>query len=192
MSSALTESDKLVQRFNDLNAAVVSGLPEMARAYEVLYRHIPMLREMQALLSQRPAGKGSPLFTMLEKDGKKTKRVAIPVGNQAQLPTWTQWLTAYARAIDYSVRHIRRLVLDEGPKKIIKECGWSKLDHDRLIAAATAGYDLVNAIEAGADTAAICEEIKGIMKGIPDDLIENEWTPCIKPIQKKRPQRITL
>jgi len=53
-SSSFVPSDKLVVRYNDLNRTIVHGLPEMARAYDVLHRHLPLLREMQAILSQRP------------------------------------------------------------------------------------------------------------------------------------------
>ena len=41
------------QWFNELNAMIVHGFPEMARATR-RSRHLPLLREMQGLLSQRP------------------------------------------------------------------------------------------------------------------------------------------
>src|ERR1035437_5138929 len=106
---------------------------------------------MQAILSQRPkhAVEGRN-FTMLQRVAGKTIRMATQAGSRDQLPTWTQWIGAYATAISYSVRQIRRLVLGEARMKTLKECAWSRSDHNRLIAAATAGFDLVNAIEAGA------------------------------------------
>lgn len=191
-SSGIVPSDKLVARFNELNRMIVSGLPEMARAYDVLHRHLPLLREMQALLSQRPkhacGGRG---FTMLQREAGKRVRMATQAGSRDQLPTWTQWITAYAAAIDYSVRQIRRLVLGEARMKTEKECGWSTSDHNRLIAAATAGFDLVNAIEAGADTVALCREIRNIMRSIPEDVIDHEYEPMRRVVRKRPARRVT-
>jgi hypothetical protein len=190
-SSDLAPCDKLVERFNVLNAMIVHGLPEMARAYATLHAHLPLLREMQALLSQRPKhAAGGSDFTMLHRTARKTVRVAMPVGSREQLPTWTQWINAYARAIDYSVRQIRRLVLGEARAKTAKECGWSVGDHNRLVAAATAGFDLVNAIEAGADTVALCREIKGIMRDV-GDLVDQEYEPERVPKRKRPARRVT-
>ncbi|MGA2302249.1 MAG: hypothetical protein ABSG77_16330 [Candidatus Acidiferrum sp.] len=190
-SSGLAVSDKLVTRFNELNAAIVHGLPEMARSYETLHRHLPLLREMQGLLSQRPKHAVGAGFTMLDRTARKTVRIAMPIGNSDQLPTWTQWITAYAAAIDYSVRQIRRLVLGEARMRTTKECGWSYSDHNRLIAAATAGYDLVNAIEAGVDTTRLCQEIKQIMRSIPEDVIDREYEPMRVPRRKRPARRVT-
>jgi hypothetical protein len=53
-STAIVPQDKVVQRFNRLNSQIVHGLPEVARAYDALARHVPLLRQMQAILSQRP------------------------------------------------------------------------------------------------------------------------------------------
>jgi hypothetical protein len=191
-SSDIAASDKLVVRYNQLNSTIVHGLPEIARAYDTLHRHLPLLREMQALLSQRPKGfQGDSKFTMLHRVAGKTVRIAAPAASRDQMPTWTAWITAYAAAIDFSVRHIRRLVLGETHTKIAKECPWSRGDHNRLIAAATMGYDLVNAIEAGADTIALCREIKNIMARIPEDVIGNEYEPIRVPVRKRGARRVT-
>jgi hypothetical protein len=167
--SELVPGDAMVTRFNELNQAIVHGLPELARAYDALARHVPLLRQMQALLSQRP--KQAPIvpFSMLQQVMGKTVRVATPVGSRYELPTWSHWVSEYARAIDYSVRHIRRLVMNEPPHgKMVKECGWSVSDHNHLIRAATLAFDLVSAIEAGADTAALVQEVKEIMDNAPE------------------------
>ena len=66
-----------------------------------------------------------------------------------------------------------------------------QVDHNRLIAAATAGYDLVNAIEAGADTVALCREIKTIMRSIPEDVIDQEYEPKRVPARKRPARRVT-
>jgi hypothetical protein len=190
-SSGLAPNDKLVERFNALNATIVHGLPEMARAYATLHAHLPLLREMQAVLSQRPKhAAGGSDFTMLHKLADKTVRLATPIGSREELPRWSAWLGAYARAIDYSVRQIQRLVLGEARTKTAKECGWSVGDHNRLIAAATAGFDLVNAIEAGADTVALCREIKGIMRDV-GDLVDREYEPERVPERKRPARRVT-
>ena len=126
-SSGLAPRDQLVDAFNNLNHAIVSGLPEVARAYDTLHRHLPLLREMQALLSQRPKGvHGDRDFSMLHRVAGKTVRMAMTADSRDQLPSWTAWITAYATAIDYSLRHIKRMVLNEAPQKTTKECGWSK------------------------------------------------------------------
>lgn len=191
-SSDIAQSDKLVVRYNELNRTLVHGLPEMARAYDVLHRHLPLLREMQALLSQRPKHPpGGSDFTMLHRVAGKTVRMTIPIGNRNQLPTWTYWLRVYATAIDYSVRQIQRLVMNEPRVKTVKQCGWSESDHNRLIVAATAGFDLVNAIEAGADTTALCREIKNIMRTIPEDLVDRQYEPEKVPSRKRRARRVT-
>jgi hypothetical protein len=192
ISSGLVPRDEVVVRFNELNSLIVHGLPEVARSYDTLHRHLPLLREMQGVLSQRPKGAhGDGDFSMLHSMAGKTVRMATTAASRDQLPTWTKWITAYAMAIDYSVRHIKRRVLNEAPKKTTKECAWSKSDHNRLIAAATAGHDLVNAIEAGADTVALCREIKNIMRSIPEDVIDQEWEPTRRVVRKKPARRVT-
>jgi hypothetical protein len=75
--------------------------------------------------------------------------------------------------------------------KTTRECGWSYSDHNRLIAAATAGFDLVNAIEAGADTSALCQEIKNTMRTIPEDLVDDEYKPMRVPAKKRPARRVT-
>src|SRR5438132_3310987 len=95
----LSSDVDVVGQFNKLNALIVHGLPETARAYDTLQRHLPLLREMQALLSQRP---GNADFTMLYRLPRGTLRFAKPAEGPDELPTWTQWITAYANAIDYS------------------------------------------------------------------------------------------
>jgi hypothetical protein len=44
-STAIVPQDKVVQRFNRLNSQIVHGLPEVARAYDALARHVPLLRQ---------------------------------------------------------------------------------------------------------------------------------------------------
>jgi|CZKR01.1.fsa_nt_gi hypothetical protein len=190
-SSDIVLRDELLDHFNQLNRTIVSGLPEMARAYDVLHRHLPLLRKMQAILSQRPkhAVEGRN-FTMLQRVAGKTIRMATQAGSRDQLPTWTQWIGAYATAISYSVRQIRRLVLGEARMKTLKECAWSRSDHNRLIAAATAGFDLVNAIEAGADTVALCREIKNTMRAC-EDVIDKQYEPRRVPRRKRPARRVT-
>lgn len=190
-TSALAPSDPVVRRFNELSATISHELPAMARAYDTLHQHLPMLREMQALLSQRPKGACSTGFALLQKFAGKTVCAATPVGSRQELPTWTQWLQAYARALDYSVRQIRRLVMDEPRGKTVKQCGWPKVVHNNLIRAATAGYDLVVAIEAGADTIALCREIKSIMESVPEDILDHEYEPKRIPVPKRRARRVT-
>lgn len=190
-SAALAPTDPLVKRFNELSSTISLELPAMARAYDVLHRHLPMLREMQALLSQRPKHAYNVGFKILQQVGGKTVCAATPIGRREQLPTWTQWLREYASGLDYSVRHIRRLVMGESREKTTKECGWTRAMHNNLIRMATAGHDLVCAIEAGADTTALCREIKTIMGNVPPDVLENEYEPKRVRVPKRPARRVT-
>jgi hypothetical protein len=180
----------LLSRFNELNLAIVDGLPAMARAYDTLHTHLPMLREMQALLSQRPKGSdGGSDFTMLRSVAGRTVRMAIPIKTRQQLPTWSGWLAAYSMAIDYSVRHIQRLMFSERPGKTIKECPWSIGQHNRLLDAAAAGSDVVKAIRAGVDTTELCDRIEMIMDSIPANVIESEYQQERRVVRKKPARR---
>lgn len=191
-SSHPAEIDKLVARFNELNRTIVSGLPEMARAYDTLHRHLPLLREMQSLLSQRPKGlHGSGDFTLLQRVAGKTVRMALPIEARKQLPSWTGWLVAYSQAIDYSVRQIRRLVLGEQRPKVLKKCPWSRGQHERVLDAAVAGFELVSAIEAGVDTTGLCDRIKKIMVSIPRDMLDSEYEETRRRVRKRPPRHGT-
>jgi len=185
--------DDLVRRYNELNRLIVHGLPELARAYDTLARHLPLLRKMQALLSQRPneAHGGRDEFTMLHRVMGKTVRMATPATHRNELPTWSQWIAAYAQAIDYSVRHIRRLMMNEPRTKTVKVCGWSQTVHNNLIRAATLAVDLVNAIEHGADTVALIEEVKEIMNSVPEDILDKPYEPRRLPARRRRARRVT-
>lgn len=190
--SGVVPADKLVARYNALNRQIVHGLPELARAYVTLHAHLPLLREMQTILSQRPAGSaGGSDFTILQRAMGKTVRIAMPAATRYDLPTWTYWLQQYARAIDYSVRHIRRLVMGEAKQKIVKECGWSVSDHNNLIRAVTAAFDLVNAIDAGADTFVLVEELRNLMRSVDDEILSKPYEPEKKTLPKRAARRVT-
>jgi hypothetical protein len=192
-SQDLVACDDLITRYNELNKLIVHGLPEIARAYDALARHLPLLRQMQALLSQRPnqAHGGGAEFTMLHRVMGKTVRMATPAMHRNELPTWTLWITAYAQAIDYSVRHIRRLMMNERRTKTVKECGWSQTDHNNLIRAATLAFDLVNAIEHRADTVALIAEVKEIMSSVPEDILDKPYEPRRVRARRRRARLVT-
>ena len=171
-----------VERFNELNTTIAAHIHELARAYSTLAEHVPLLREMQALLSQRPQSRAGFNFQM----GKGRVR-AVPVVRLDQLPTWSQWVRAYGSAIGYSVRHIRRVILDEPRQKFVKECGWSRRDHNHLLRAATLAFDLVNALEAGADTVALVSEVRQIF-GSVQSILDRPYEPE-KIAGRKRPAR---
>lgn len=181
-SHALSHVPDLVLRYNRLNRLIVHGLPEMARAYDTVARHLPMLRQMQALLSQRPDRGHSRVvgFTM---------RMAVPAVRPEEIPTWSQWIGGYAHGIGYSVRQIRRWMANEPRRKTVKECGWSQTDHNNLIRAATLAFDLVAAIEHGADTVALVDEVKGIMGRVPKDILDRPYEPKRLP-RRRRPARL--
>jgi hypothetical protein len=98
--------------------------------------------------------------------------MAKPILSAEQLPTWTFWITAYAKAIGYSARHVRRVMMNEPRRKTVKKCGWYVTDHNRVLRLAAAGFDLTNAIEVGADTVALRQEIHELMDSVPDDLLD--------------------
>src|SRR5438876_7116192 len=52
-----------VEVFNQLNSATVHGVPEDG-GIDTLQRHLPLLKKMQCLLSQRPRRGGDEGFTM--------------------------------------------------------------------------------------------------------------------------------
>jgi hypothetical protein len=177
---------------NELNRQIVHSLPEVARAYATLHAHVPLLREMQSLLSQRPAGSGGGReFTVLQATMGKTSRMATQAASCHDLPTWSHWLQQYARAIDYSVRHIQRLVLGEEKKKTTKQCGWAVSDHNNLIRAATLAFDLVAAIEAGADTFGLLQEVKEMMDAVDEDLLSKPFEPATKELKKRPARQVT-
>jgi hypothetical protein len=192
-SQALVPCDHLIKRYNELNKLIVHGLPEIARAYDALARHLPLLRQMQALLSQRPKQilGGRAEFTMLHRVMGKTVRMETPATHRNELPTWSQWITAYAQAIDYSVRHIRRLMMGEPRTKMVKECGWSRADHNHFIRAATLAFDLVNAIEHRADTVALIAEVKEIMNRVPEDMLDKPYEPRRRRVRRRRARLVT-
>jgi len=173
-SQNLVPCDDLIKRYNELNKLIVHGLPETARAYDALAR----------------LGGGAE-FTMLHRVMGKTVRMATPATLRNELPTWSQWIRAYAHAIDYSVRHIRRLMMNEPRNKTVKECGWSQADHNNLIRAATLAFDLVNAIEHRADTVALIEEVKEIMNSVPEDILDKPYEPRRVRTRRRRPRLVT-
>jgi hypothetical protein len=180
---ALVPPDEVVERFNELNSRIVHGVPAVALAYVTVDRHLPLLQEMQVLLSERPKDAGSD-FDMLHTVRGKTARITMTYTSRDQLPGWTKWLTKYAAVVGYSVRHLRRLILKEAPQKIVRECGWSTTVHNNLIRAATAAYDLVRAMDAGADTTALVQEIYSIMDSVPENLLDHGYEP--ERVQKRR------
>ncbi|MGA7927132.1 MAG: hypothetical protein WCA20_14205 [Candidatus Sulfotelmatobacter sp.] len=61
---------------------------------------------------------------------------------------------------------------------------WSTSDHNRLITAATAAYDLAKAVKAGADTDALCREIEEQMDGM-EEIISRRFEPVRKQLRKR-------
>ena len=104
--NGLASVDPAVRKFNALNSAITSLLPTFAVAYDTVARVVPLLRQMQRLLSQRPhGGKTGADYKMLQ---RMAGVVAGPTHatRPEDLPTWSTWLASYAREINYSVRHL--------------------------------------------------------------------------------------
>ena len=98
-----------VEVFNQLNSAIVR-LPEYPRAIDTLQRHLPLLKKMQCLLSQRPRRGGDEGFTKPNYIRGKTIRIAREVTKAEEIPSWSSWIHAYSQAIGVSVGHIQRLI----------------------------------------------------------------------------------
>jgi hypothetical protein len=191
-SSGLAHIDPTVRRFNSLNAQIVHEVPDIARANDVLKRHLPLLRQMQSLLSQRPMqGRDGPSdFTMLFRARGKAVRVGMPLRSPEQLPTWSFWLARYAEALDYSVRHIQRKISNKPAIRTVEECGWSRADHNNLLRAALLSLELTKAIEAGADTVALTREVHKLLDGVPENWFVNGYEP-VRVLRRKRPAKPT-
>src|SRR5437867_12058709 len=121
--TGLVPVDAVVRRFNALNSAIVALVPAVAVANDTLNRVVPLLRQMQQLLSQRPCGTGAGYRILYRQGGVVV--AAMAATRPADLPTWSMWLSAYAAELNYSVRHLQRLIFAEPRKRTTKECGWS-------------------------------------------------------------------
>jgi hypothetical protein len=66
---------------------------------------------------------------------------------------------------------------DEPPKKTVRTCGWSASVHNNLLRAANLAFELATAIEAGADTFALVQEIRTIKNSLPDNLLDTQFEP---------------
>ena len=106
-----------VEVFNQLNSAIVR-LPEYPRAIDTLQRHLPLLKKMQCLLSQRPRRGGDEGFTKPNYIRGKPIRIAREVTKAEEIPSWSSWIHAYSQAIGFSVRHIQRLMFDPGARSL--------------------------------------------------------------------------
>jgi hypothetical protein len=181
----LIPADKLVQRFNQLNAQIAHQHPEFVRASDALQRYLPLLQEMQRLLSQRPKGTPTPSTCLYnERVGGRVFTKSVPV---AFLPTWSQWLSEFAQATNYSMRHLRRKMFNEAPQRVTKECGWPAAMHNNALRAVSLLHDIVTGIESAADVTALLQEAHDLRRGTPDS-----YEPVDKPIKrKKRAQLVT-
>jgi hypothetical protein len=171
-SAGTVRVDPLVRRYNDLNASIAAMLPPTAVAYDTIRRVLPLMRAMQSLLSQRPKQHlGGIGFEALRMAGRilTTRAITSP----DELPSWTLWLSTWASELDYSVRHLRRRILAEPPRKYFKECGWADSDHRRAVGVASLGIELALAVKAGRPTTNLVEEIFRLTKGCP--LPDEEW-----------------
>jgi hypothetical protein len=182
--------DPAVRQFNSLNERISAMVPAVATASDTLNRAVPLLCQMQDLLSQRPRGaRFSGDYHMLHRVGGVVVGATMATGVE-ELPSWTAWLRDYARQLNYSIRHLQRLIFDEPKKKYLKECGWSAGDHNRLLRAAGLALELARAEEAGSDTTALRIEIHQALDGC-EDLLDEEWTPVRTPVRKRPARKVT-
>lgn len=180
--------DAVVTRFNALNASIVAFVPAVAVAADTLNRVVPLLREMQQLLSQRPYETGRAGYRILRRM-RGIVACSTAVTRSEELPSWSVWLASYAHELHYSVRHLQRLIFAEPRKKTVKACAWSASDHIRLIAAAGLALDLAQAIEAGVDPMPVVARVHEMLDGC-DDLLEGPWEPVRITARRRRPLKV--
>jgi len=185
--AGLVPVDAVVREFNALNSAIVSLVPAVAVASDTLNRIVPLLQRMQQLLSQRPRAMGAGYGMLYRVRGVVLCSTAAT--RPEDLPTWSTWLATYAAELNYSVRHLQRVIFNEPRQPTTKECGWSASDHNRLIAAAAAGLELALAIEAGVDTVALVARIHELMDGC-EHLLDGPWEPVRIPKWRRRPRKV--
>lgn len=180
-----------VALFNKLNKSLAVGIPEFARAYDVILRHRPLLLAMQALLSQRPQIE-TPEGRRFAFHRRRFRIEATKINNVTQLPTWSWWAKQYSDSVGYSVRQIRRIMFDEKVRmKPIKECGWSISDHNHMIRAVTLLMDLTSAHEARADTTRLFSEAKDLIHDVDPDLFTQPYRPLVELKPARRKRRVT-
>jgi hypothetical protein len=115
-NAGMVAVDPLVRRFNSLNATIGAMVPAVAIAQDTLQRVVPLLRQMQRVLSQRPRGaRGS--YRMLHRIHGRILGATF-IERSEDIPTWSNWLAAYALEIGYSARQLRRLMFNEPPAAI--------------------------------------------------------------------------
>jgi hypothetical protein len=188
--SHLTPADPLVQRFNELNRTVALSIPAVAIAYDTLERVLPLLREMQALLSRRPHC-ASGEYKMLDRKGARVLGARF-VEDKANLPSWTVWLGEFSAEIGYSVRHLRRLILNEPRRKTVKECGWSPSAHEQMLEIALKARELVRAVAVGAggEIYRIAGELDQQLDA-SQELLEEDWQKDVEVGRKRKAQKVT-
>lgn len=89
----LLDSNGIKSEYEDLTRALETRKTKLVRASKTLSDAVPFLARMQALLSQRGAGR---------------KKVLLA----AEVPTWTDFLAEYSAQLGYSPRQVTNLIRD--------------------------------------------------------------------------------
>jgi len=191
-SGAIVPADRLVQRYNELNRSITLMVPAVAVAYDTLARALPLLKEMQQVLSQRPHGTPTAgEFKVLDRRGARILGARL-VENSQNLPTWSLWLASFAVEVGYSVRHLRRLILDEPRRRTTKQCGWSRSDHERLLEIAATARQLVRAVASGegGEIYRAAGELNEQLDA-SQELMESDWEVDVRVGRKRAARKVT-
>jgi hypothetical protein len=106
-SPATLGVDEIRVEFNRLDSKLESQVPKVAKARETLARAVPVLSDLQALLSQRGSHRRSVL-------------------KEAKLPRWTEYIERYAQKTGYTARQLRSRIREfrtvGAPTKKTRHC----------------------------------------------------------------------
>jgi hypothetical protein len=183
----ITPIDRQVKRFNEINSTLASLVPAVAVATDTISRALPLLQEMQQLLSQRPRRGGPPMLCAAHRVIR-----AQPATCQEDLPSWGVWIGGYAASIGYSVRHLRRLILAEPPRKYRQKCGWTAKQHHRSQEGNWLLASLIRAIKAGTDTTALVADAEQLMNESRDLFeVSEPWEPTREEVPRHRGRKVT-
>jgi hypothetical protein len=188
--TAISPADRLLQRFNQLNKNIALMVPAVAVAQDTIARVTPMLREMQALLSRKP-NRLSVEYKMLERQGGRILGARL-IEDRASLPPWGVWIAAFALEVGYSVRQLRRYILNEPRRKSVKQCGWTRSAHEQVLEIALQARQLVRAMAdgTGGETYRIAAQLEQRLDA-SQELLKDDWEVDVEVRRKRKSHKAT-
>jgi hypothetical protein len=184
-------ANPLLQRYNEINKSITLLVPAVAVAQDTLEKVLPLMEEMQKLLSRRPKGQPSGEFRMLRRKGKRIVGSEL-IEDVNALPTWSVWLASFALEVGYSVRHLQRWIHHEPKHRTHKECGWSKWAHERALEIMMKSRELVraHATGEGGEIYRICGELERLLDA-SQELVDEDWQTDVRVGRKHASRKVT-